>query len=193
METNGITALACLSLGLAFPPSTVYAQGSGYMGIGLGQAAYRDGLFKDSGTLATLYAGYRLTEQLSLELAYIDLGKAEDRVVPDGVISLTQDTLHLDVSAFTIAPALRQRILPSLEVSALAGLAVLDVQKTWWGGTVVDPVLAEDTGGIETQPFWGLRLLYEISGTQAVGMSWQHHEAEGVAIEAVYGSFQASF
>jgi hypothetical protein len=163
------------------------------MGVGLGTSEYEGDGLDDGASFTSIYGGYIFNDYLSLEGAYVDLGKAKDRILPAGVISLTQDTLRIDANGFTIAPVFNYAITQSFHISAMFGVAALDVDKQWTGGTIVDPTLANDTGGTEINAFGGIRLTYEVAESLAMGVSYQQYDVDGIDVDTAFGVVQIQF
>lgn len=66
------------------------------IGLGIGSTKYQESVFSDSDNLVSISGGYIYSDAFSIEAGYIDLGSVMDRVVPDDVISINQDTLSLE-------------------------------------------------------------------------------------------------
>lgn len=164
-----------------------------YVGIGAGIAEYDKGQFQPDDTLLQLSGGFRFNTVFAVEAAYVDLGDVQDRALPEDTVSLAQDTLAMDVRGIKVAPALRWEVLDSFFLSGRLGVAVLDIDKEWSGGTVVDPQLANDTGGTETEMFGGVRVQYSASDAVSVGLSWDRYEVEDIDVDGIYATIGYSF
>lgn len=166
-----------------------------FVGPGVGKANYSSGSFssKDDADMSSVSAGYSYRDVFSVEVAYVDLGGVRERLLPDGVVSLDQDTLVLDVKGYTIASVLSMLVTDSAVFSGKLGVSVLDVEKRYSGGTFVNPVLANDTGGTETGIFTGFQLKYRMNESFSLGLNWDRFRSEEIDIDAVYGRVEIGF
>jgi len=114
-------------------------------------------------------------------------------LLPNDVISLTQDTLSLDAKGFTVASKFSWEVALPLVLSAKVGVSVLDIDKRWSGGTLVDTSLANDTGGTETEFFLGAQLQYKISESFSVELNWDRYEVEGINVDGIYAKTNIHF
>jgi hypothetical protein len=164
-----------------------------FIGLGVGNAAYENSVFSENDDLIFFSGGHAFNEIFSVEIGYIDLGGVKGRLLPNDVISLTQDTLSLDAKGFTVASKFSWEVALPLVLSAKVGVSVLDIDKRWSGGTLVDTSLANDTGGTETEFFLGAQLQYKISESFSVELNWDRYEVEGINVDGVYAKTNIHF
>lgn len=164
-----------------------------YVGIGAGTADYQKGPFNDDDNLKTFSIGYDYSDFYSVEVSYLDLGTVSDRYFPNNVITVTPDTLMLDVKGLTIAPAFEFDLSPHWSVSARLGLAVLEFDKTWFGGTVIDDTYLYDDGVTETDFFYGFRLQYDMNDHTTFELNWDKYEVDSIDVDTVYAKLNFYF
>lgn len=164
-----------------------------FIGLGAGNAEYEDSTFSEKDDLISLSGGFVFNEFFSVEAGYIDLGGVEGRVLPDDVISLTQDTLSLDATGFTVASKFSWEVALPLVLSAKAGLSVLDIDKRWSGGTLINTSLVNDTGGTETEFFLGAQLQYKVSELFSIELNWDRYKVEGIDVDGIYAKTNIHF
>jgi len=157
-----------------------------FIGLGAGNSEYEDSAFSEKDDLISFSGGYVFNEFISVEAGYIDLGNVRDRVLPDDIISLTQDTLSLDAKGFTVASKFSWEVAHRLVLSAKAGVSVLDIDKRWSGGILVDTSLSNDTGGTETDFFLGVQFQYKVSESFSMELNWDRYEVEGIDVDGIY-------
>lgn len=78
-------------------------------------------------------------------------------------------------------------------MSGKLGVAILDVNKQWSGGTVIDPNLANDTGGTETEIFFGAQLQYSFNESLSLELNWDRYEVEEVDVDGIYTKINIHF
>ena len=164
-----------------------------FVGLGIGISKYKESSLSENDELISFSGGYTFNDIFSVEAGYIDLGGVKARVVPDNLISLSQDTLSIDVKGFTVSSLFSWQMIDSLRLSAKLGLSSLDVNKQWSGGTFDDPDLASDTGGTETDVYAGVQLQYQVSESLSLGLNWDRYKIEGADIDGVYGRINIHF
>ena len=77
-----------------------------FMGIGVGNSEFEESSFNESDNLLSISGGYDFNDNFALEASYIDLGNVKGSTLPEGSISLSQDTLALEANGFTVASLL---------------------------------------------------------------------------------------
>ncbi len=164
-----------------------------YLGYGLGTAEYMKGAYADDDNLEMLALGYKYSDFYSVEFSYIDLGTVRDRYFPSNVVTITPDILQLDTKAITIAPAFEWDLSRNWSVSARAGLAILDTEKQWSGGTVIDDFYLNDTGGVDTDFFYGFRLQYHLSDDLSLELNWDNYDIESINVDTIYAKLNLYF
>ena len=164
-----------------------------FIGLGVGNSQYEDSAFNEDDNLIFLSGGYVFSDVFSVEAGYIDLGSVKDRIFPDDVISLNQDTLSLEAQGFTIASRFSWKVTEPLALSAKLGVSILDIDKQWSGGTWFDTNLANDTGGTETELFFGIQLQYKISDPISLELNWDRYKVEEVDVDGIYAKVNIHF
>ncbi len=166
-----------------------------FVGFGIGSAEYersafsqfeRPSSFSDSDALISLSGGYVFNEVFSVEAGYIDLGSVEDRLLSDDEVSVGPDTLFLEAHGITVSSKFSWQLTAPLALSAKLGVSVFDVDKQWSGGFVFDPDLASDTGGTETNVFFGVQLQYKLSDSWSLGLNWDRYDVEEIDVDGIY-------
>ncbi|HBC58221.1 MAG TPA: hypothetical protein DCZ03_13765 [Gammaproteobacteria bacterium] len=164
-----------------------------FIGFGLGSAEYDGSNFSGSDNLISLSGGYIFSGIFSFEAGYIDLGNVKDRIIPDNVISIHPDTLSLEAQGFTIASKFSWEVAEPLALSAKLGVSILDIDKQWSGGTVFNSTLTNDTGGTETEFFFGAQLQYIVGEKLTIELNWDRYKVEDVDIDGIYGKVNIHF
>jgi hypothetical protein len=164
-----------------------------FVGAGAGLADFEKGNFSGDDRFLRAAGGWRLNPHLALEGAWIDVGEVSDTVRdPDGV-AITQDTLTVRGRGLTLGPVLSWSPLAPVELSLRFGLSVLDVDRSWSGGTVIDPELAADTGSTDSAFFAGARIAGRLGQALWVGLNLDRYELEGVDVDATYVDVRIRF
>ena len=178
-----------------FATSMLYADSRDKLifALGAGNADYTKGAFNDDETLETLSFGYQYSDFYSLELSYIDLGRVTDRYFPSNVVTISPDVLTLESKGLTIAPKFDFSLSNNWSVSTRIGLSILDTDKQWAGGTVLEDFYLDDTGGTETKFFYGFGLKYDIDDSMSFELNWDNYEVESVDVDAVYAKLNFYF
>lgn len=164
-----------------------------FVGFGGGSAKYEGPIFKADDNLVMLSGGYVFSNIVSVEASYIDLGNVSDRVIPSNQISLTQDILTLEARGFTAASIFGWEIMESVTLSGKLGISILDIEKQWSGGTLIDADLANDIGGNEMKFFAGVQLKYQINESFSLGINWDRYEVENIDVDGIYASANIHF
>ena len=180
---------------LVFTTSMLYADNTNqiYLGYGFGNAEYNKGAFADDDDIEMLSFGYEYSDAYSVEFSVIDLGLVRDRYFPPNVVTLTPDVLQLDTRGLTLAPALEWDLSNNWSISARAGISIFDIEKEWSGGTVVDDFYLNDTGGTETEFFYGFRLQYNLNDSMSLEFNWDQYEIESIDVDTVYAKINFYF
>ena len=179
-------------LALAITPG-IAAEGRWFAGAAAGRADVDDGRFAGGDRFLRAAAGRRLNSFLAVEGAWIDVGEARDVVAASGGISLGQDTLTVRGRGLTLGPVLSWRPVAPLELSLRLGLSVLDVDRRWSGGTVVDPDLAADAGGTDSGFFAGARIAGRLGDAFSVGLNLDRYELGNLDVDATYVDVRVHF
>lgn len=175
---TGICMLAASNMALAQASEDPWA-----IGLSAGQANYQYRAFDESDTALGLSVAYQATPWISFEAAYIDLGNVTGRILPDSMVSLVQDTLTLDARGLTLSSILHWQVASRWSLNARVGMSLLDIKKRWSGGTVVDPALAADTGGSETELTLGAHAAYSLTDEVEVHLGWQRLVVEETDVD----------
>lgn len=178
-----------------FGTSMLYAdnQDKIVFGIGAGNAEYNKGAFNEDDKLETFSFGYEYSDFYSVELSYINLGQVTDRFFPPNVVTVTPDILSLESKGITLAPAFEFDFSDNWSFAARLGLSILDVEKQWLGGTVTDSFYLNDTGGTETEFFYGFRLQYDLDDSMSLEINWDNYEVESIDVDTVYAKINFYF
>lgn len=188
-----ITLLLITAIALIYSPQSFSKTKHWLVGVGIGTANYKTATFDANDSLKVFSASYAFNEFFALQAGYIYLGEVKNRVVADNVISLTQDTVSLKAKGYTLSSVLSWQMADRLTISAKLGLAALDVSKQWSGGTLVDDVLANDTGATNTNMIMGLQLQYKMTQRIAVGINWDRYQIKDADIDGVYANVKLLF
>jgi hypothetical protein len=164
-----------------------------YIGAGVGKANFEDSYFSESDNLLSLSGGYIFSKFFAVEAGYVDLGSVKGSVLPDNFITLNQDTLSLDASGFVVASKFKWELSTSLELAAKAGVSVIDSDKRWSGGTLVDGSIANDTGGTAAELFLGVQIQYQVSERFSVQLNWDRYKIEEIDVDGVYAKVNFHF
>ncbi len=164
-----------------------------YVGLGLGNAKYDESNFSENDNLFSLSGGFVFNDFISIDASYIDLGNVNGPTVNPDVISLIQDNLEIDANGFTVASVFNWQLTTPLTLSAKLGVSVFDINKKWSGGTVVDPILAADTGGSEVDLFFGAQLQYMLSDSVSLGLNWDRYQLDKTDIDGLYARIKFHF
>ena len=178
-----------------FATSMLYADDHGKIifGVGAGNAEFSKLAFVDDDKLETLSFGYEYSDFYSVELSYINLGQVTDRYFPPNVVTITPDILSLETKGITIAPAFEFDFSDNWSFAARLGLAILDAEKQWLGGTIIDDFYLNDNGGTETKFFYGFRLQYDFDDSMSLEINWDQYEVESIAVDTVYAKLNFYF
>jgi OOP family OmpA-OmpF porin len=135
-----------------------------YSGLGVGQVTLKDSVdgvgIKATGTGFKIFGGYRFNEYGSIEVAYLDAGKPDDRV--SGV------RIESDASAFQASALLQIPVSARFEGFVRAGFLVWDAENTARGQGIALTQKNDGTdfaygigGAWQLTPRFGLRAEFE--------------------------------
>lgn len=182
--------LAALSLASA---AVIAAEDPWYADFGGGRADLDGARLTGDDRFLRAAVGRYVMPWIALEGAWIDLGEVRDSAGNPDEISLAQDTLAVRGRGFAVGPVLRWCPVEVVEISLRLGVSVLDVDRRWSGGTVVDPALAADDGGTHSDFFAGARIAGQLTGRLSLGLNLDRYELEQVDVDATYVDLRIRF
>ena len=166
-------------LGIALLIAYTNASASGYVGVGYGETDYdadEISSFDDPNGIE-FYFGYKASENLGLEIGYVDFGEADDGIPPEW--HLEADTLGF--SLLGIAPLSEQ-----LEVFFQFGIHMWDAEFSEDGFGV----FFEDDGN---DIFYGLGFRANVTEKVGLGLRYNNYDFDGDDVTRIVFNAQLNF
>jgi hypothetical protein len=170
-----------LSLTIAFlcTTSLAGATDTAYIGLGIGSVDYGAESISDfdDPTGFELIAGTDVSRNLSLELSYIDFGKADNGTTP---------ALHLEADAFTVGALLRAKVGKAADVYLKLGMLSWDKEVTRDGTGVI----GKEDG---TDILYGFGVMVKTTGSLSIGARYNVYDFDGDNVTILSVNAQLGF
>jgi opacity protein-like surface antigen len=169
-------ASLCISVAAS---SMAKADDTLYIGLGIGSVDYGAESISDfdDPTGYELIAGTEVSRNLSLELSYIDFGKADNGTTP---------ALHLEGDAFTVGALLRAKVGKTADVFLKLGMLSWDREITRDGSGVI----GKDDG---TDILYGFGVMVKATQSLSIGARYNVYDFDGDDVTMLSVNAQLGF